>query len=146
MWRSVVVVRFSNVFALISDLLLECCFVLLQSTFLHVATGDQASLEFIKFSGGSLFGFENKLDGDNEFLLVRLFTKDEGSVINEVLNFNLDSMKPGCTNIISITFEDSFEELRFRKVLVDRVIICWWVIRFTMGSINGHHHYVDGIN
>ena len=45
-------------------------FCFLDATSLKVAPSDNASFQFLKFAGGSLFGFQNKLNRDNEFILV----------------------------------------------------------------------------
>ncbi len=50
-------------------------FCFLDATFLEVTTSNNASLQFLKFAGGSLLGFEHKFNGGNEFVLAWSFTK-----------------------------------------------------------------------
>ncbi len=49
---------------------------------------NNASFQFLKFAGGSLFGFDYKSNGDNEFVLVWSFAKDKGAMVDEVLDFH----------------------------------------------------------
>ncbi len=69
-----------------------CSFCFFEAAFLEVATSDNASFQFVKFAGGSLFGFEDKFDRDNEFILVWCFAKDKGAMVNEVLYFHANGM------------------------------------------------------
>ena len=94
------------------------CF--LDATFLEVTTSDNASFQFVEFAGGSLFGFEYKFNGDNEFVLVWGFAKDKGTMVDEVLDFHADSVQPGGANIV-IKFEDSFKGLWFREIFLNRI-------------------------
>jgi hypothetical protein len=66
------------------------CF--LDATFLEVTTSDNASFQFVEFAGGSLFGFEYKFNGDDEFVFVWSFAEDEGAMVNEVLDFHADGV------------------------------------------------------
>ena len=94
-WLNVGFVRdkgFSNVLALLKDMLLVCSFCFLEATLLEVATSDNASFQFVEFAGGSLFGFEDKFDRDNEFVLVWYFAKDKGAMVNEVLYCHADGV------------------------------------------------------
>ncbi len=75
-------------------------FCFLDATFLKVTTSDNASLQFVEFAGGSLFGFEYKFNWYNEFVLVWSFAKDKGTMVDEVLDFHADGMQPGSANII----------------------------------------------
>ncbi len=77
-----------------------CSFCFLDATFLEVTTSDNASFQFVEFAGGSLFGFEYKFNGDNEFVLVRSFAKDKGTMVDEVLDFHANGVQPGGANIV----------------------------------------------
>jgi hypothetical protein len=81
-------------------MLLVCGFCFLDATFLEVAPSDNASFQFLKFAGGSLFGFQYKFNGDNEFVLVWSFAKDKGTMVDEVLDFHADGVQPGGANIV----------------------------------------------
>ena len=134
-----------NFFLLFLELFLESSFGFLHSTFFHVATGDKASFEFVKFTSCSLLGFEDKFDRDNEFVFARLFAEDECVVINKVLDFHTDSVEPSGANII-IEFENCFQGLRFGKIFVDRVVM-GSVIRI-LGSrgVDGKHGCLNWVN
>jgi hypothetical protein len=69
-------------------MLLVCSFCFLDATFLEVTTSNNASFQFVAFADCSLFGFEYKFNGDNEFVLMRSFAKDKGTMVNEVLDFH----------------------------------------------------------
>ena len=71
------------------------------------------SFQFLEFPGGSLLGFEDKFNSDNEFALVWSFAKDKGAMVNEVLDFHADGVQPGGALIV-IMFKGSFKRLRFR--------------------------------
>ena len=60
--------------------------------FLKLATSNNASLQFFKFAGGCLLGFEDKFNRNDEFVLVWSFTKDKGAIVDEVLYFHVDGM------------------------------------------------------
>ncbi len=77
-----------------------CSFCFLDATFLEVTKSDNANFQFVKFAGGSLFGFEYKFNGDNEFVLVQSFAKDKGTMVDEVLDFHANGVQPGGANII----------------------------------------------
>jgi hypothetical protein len=83
---------FSNVLALLEDLLLVCSFCFLDASFLKVAMSDNASFQFLEFAGGSLIDFENKLNRENEFAPVWSFAKDKGAMVDEVLDFHVDGV------------------------------------------------------
>ena len=77
-----------------------CNFCFLDATFLKVTTSDNASFQFLEFAGGSLRGFEDKFNRDNEFLLVWSCTKDKGTMVYEVLDFHADDVQPGGANMV----------------------------------------------
>jgi hypothetical protein len=81
-------------------MLLVCGFCFLDPTFLEDTTSDNASFLFLELADGSLFGFEDKFGGDNEVVLVWSFTKDKGAMVNEVLHFHADGVKPCGANIV----------------------------------------------
>ncbi len=81
-----------------------CGFCFLDATFLKVTTSDNASFQFLEFAGGSLFGFEYKFNGDNEFVLVWSFAKDKGAMVDEILDFHADGVQPGGGANIVIKF------------------------------------------
>jgi hypothetical protein len=60
---------------------------------------DNASFQFLKFVCGSLLGFEDKFNRDNELILVWNFAKDKGTMVDKVLDFHADGMQPGGANI-----------------------------------------------
>ncbi len=74
------------------------CFI--DAMFLKVTTSNNTSFQFLNFAGGSLFGFEYKFNGDNEFILVWSFAKDKGVMVDEVLDFHADGVQPGGANIV----------------------------------------------
>ncbi len=88
-----------------------CGFCFLDAMFLKVTTSDNASFQFLNFAGGSLFGFEYKFNGDNEFILVWSFAKDKGVMVDEVLNFHADGVQPGGANIVIKLLDSQLEEI-----------------------------------
>ncbi len=77
-----------------------CGFCFLDATFLEVTTSNNATFQFLEFAGGSLLGFEYKFNGEIEFILVWSFAKDKGVMVDEVLDFHADGVKPGGANIV----------------------------------------------
>ncbi len=77
-----------------------CGFCFLDAAFLEVTSSDNASFQFLEFAGGSLLGFEDKFNGDNEFVLFWIFANDKGAMVDEVLDFHLDGVQPGGANIV----------------------------------------------
>ena len=105
--------RIKNVICAMLGYFFACsCSLFLKASFFKVATGDKASFEFVKFTGCGLFGFENKFDWYDKFVFVGLYSEDESVVINQVLDFHFDGMKPSRSDIV-IKFENSFEGLGF---------------------------------
>ncbi len=70
-----------------------CGYCFLDATFLEITTSNNASFQFLEFAGGSLFGFEYKLNRDNEFFLKWCFPKDKGAMVDEVLDFHQRNMQ-----------------------------------------------------
>ena len=90
-----------------------------------------------------MFGFEHKFDWDSVFIFVWSLSKNEGIMVNEVLDLHLNGMEPGIADIV-IKFEDSFQRMRFWEVFVNRVhVVYLWVGR---SVVNGDHCKVNGIN
>jgi hypothetical protein len=81
-------------------MLLVCGFGFHDEKFLKITASDNTSFQFLKFAGGSLFGFEYKLNCDNEFVLVWSFAKDKGAMVDEVLDFFADGVQTGSANIV----------------------------------------------
>ena len=63
--------------SLLKELFLVGSFCFLDSSLFHGTACNNAGFEFVKFSRGCLFGFEDKFDWDNEFIFAGFYTKDE---------------------------------------------------------------------
>ena len=122
--------------------MLVLCFCFLDSSLFHVAACNEAGFEFVKFARCCLLCFEHKFHWDNQFICMGFLAKNKGTMINEVLDFHFDCMKPGRADVI-IKFEDSLKGLGFWQVFINRIIIfCRCVSR----GIKGKHSSVDGVN
>lgn len=87
-------VRHCRFLTLLLYLLLMMSFHFLQKTFFQVTTCNKTCFELFEITSCGLFGFQNEFDRDDEFAFMRLFSEDEGAMVDQVLYFHADGMKP----------------------------------------------------